>query len=358
MRAVLYCLLLMLGWATPLFAQQFVTADHAGFVYTGRINKENPLAPTWTWPGIQIDCQFTGRGVSMKTKPNSGYFMVKIDNNPPFKVHSTVENQGIVVLADGLSAGTHRLSLTYCHEALMRKPIFYGLFLNNGESLGVAPKLSTRKIEFIGSSVTCALGNEWDGGKNYDVSMQNIYYGYAFMAARSLNARCQVVARSGLGIYRNTGGNVEGDKNVFPTYYPYVNLATSGKKWNFSNYQADLVCVNLGTNDTTLPSWNDKKLEAAFTDFLTSLRMYYPKAKILVLTDPMLHKKRLEAVRNAIGAAIAIRKSEGDKKVYRFDFTPDDGKNGYGYGLHPSKEKHAQMSKELVPYIRKIMGWN
>lgn len=340
-------------------AQQFIKATDSAIATVGRINFNADGSADWTWPGAQFYCSFTGTSVRMKTKPGSSYFVIVIDGGTPFKVQSEKSTDGLVTLATGLAPGTHSLQITYAVEGALRHPVLYGLLLDDGARLGSKPTLAERKMEFIGNSITCALGNEWDGvSKKFDSKMQNIYRSYEAIAARKLNAQWQVVARSGIGIYRNNCGKVDGDPAVMPAYYPFANVRMSGKRWDFSRYQPDVVCVNLGTNDTTHPKWRDDKLQEAFKSFVKDIRGHYPKAKIVLLTGTMIKGERLEAVQKAEQAAIDDARSRGDNNVYRFDFTPSDGSLGYGYGKHPSARQHEKMADELVPFIKKITGWN
>ena len=41
--------------------------------YVGRINFQNPNAPSFTYPGVQINARFEGTSLKMKAKPMSGY---------------------------------------------------------------------------------------------------------------------------------------------------------------------------------------------------------------------------------------------------------------------------------------------
>lgn len=357
-RVMLTAVAILIACCLPASSQTFVKATDPAIATVGRINFNADGSADWTWPAAQFYCNFTGTSVSMKTKPGSSYFVIIIDGGTPFKVQSVKGSDGIVTLATGLKPGTHSLQIIYAVEGSLRHPVLYGLLLDDGARLGSKPALPQRKMEFIGNSITCALGNEWDGTtKKYDSSMQNIYRSYEAIAARKLNAQWQVVARSGIGIYRNNNGDVEGDRAVLPAYYPYANIRLSGAEWDFNRYQPDVVCVNLGTNDTTNPRWDDDKLQEAFKAFVKTLRSHYPEAKIVLLTGTMIKGKRLEAVQIAEQAAIDDAKSRGDNAVYRFDFTPSDGSLGYGYGKHPSARQHEKMADELVPFIRKITGW-
>ena len=63
-----------------------IPADHPSIQYIGRICFDNPRQPRFTFPGVQINARFTGTSLKMMAKPQSGYFMVRIDEAEPFKV--------------------------------------------------------------------------------------------------------------------------------------------------------------------------------------------------------------------------------------------------------------------------------
>ena len=266
----------------------------------------------------------------------------------------------LVLIAENLTDKSHRLTITYCMEGLLRHPVFYGLYLDPEATLGQRPKLPTRKIEFIGNSITCAYGIEGDGSeKKFSYSQQNIYYGYAARTARALNAQYQLVSRSGIGVYRNSNGNINGDRSVMPVYYPYTLFKKSGELWDFNRYQPDVVCINLGTNDTTLPKYRTDLLTKAFCQFLRDVRSHYPNAKIVLLTGTMLKagSQRLADLKQAEDDAMADAKRRGDNEIYRFDFTPADGSLGYGTHKHPSMRQHEQMAEELTAFLQRLMNW-
>jgi hypothetical protein len=47
----------------------------------------------------------------------------------------------------------------------------------------------------------------------------------------------------------------------------------------------------------------------------------------------------------------------GDSNIYRFDFTPQTGKLGYGADWHPSAAQQLLMANELSQYIESISDW-
>lgn len=70
-----------------------------------------------------------------------------------------------------------------------------------------APALPDRRIEFISNSITCAYGNEsTNPNDHFEYETENHYLGYAQQTTRNLGAVAYVVARSGIGVYREYGG--------------------------------------------------------------------------------------------------------------------------------------------------------
>ena len=127
--------------------------------------------------------------------------------------------------------------------------------------------------------------------------------------------------------------------------------------WDFSRYTPDVVCVNLGTNDVSTQPYDTGLLEKGYRNFLKTLRGYYPKAKIVLLSGCMLKGKPLEDVQTALNRVAREANEAGDSQVYRFDLTPADGSLGYGASWHPSKAQQYKGADELVPFLRSITGW-
>ena len=352
--------------AMSIQAQSFIKPSNDELVYVGRVCTTDPNAYTWSYPGMQIHAVFEGTStVSIWTKAKCGDFMVEIDNMPPYKIKvgegSGVDQRRVETLvADNLDKGPHRLTLTYVVEGLTLKPIFYGLQLGTEGRLVEKPQLPERKIEFIGNSITCSLGIEYPepGNPKSSFANENQYYSYEAIACRELNAQCFVVARSGIGVYRNSGGKPTGDKDVMPAYYPYTHFQLGGDRWDFNRYTPDVVCINLGTNDTSNPSYSVDLLAKGYDNFLKTIRNNYPKAKIVLLTGTMRVGQRLADMKTAQKRAIESAKQRGDNEIYRLDFTPADGSLGYGQYKHPSAAQHQQMARELVPFLRNIMNWD
>ena len=338
-------------------------------LYTGRISFTNPERPTWNYPGVQIIAAFEGTSLRMIAKPQSGYFMAQIDQAEPFKVAFRGERDSVVTLATALPEGRHLVRLMYIIEGYEFFPEFWGFVLDKGRQLIDAPVLPSRKIEFIGNSITCGYGNEGlKKEEHFDYATENHYYSYASITARNLEAQHWVVARSGIGAYRNYDGPKTGNpESCMPIQYEYTGYAWKPElrkeqtflreKWDFSRYQPDVVCINLGTNDLSTPNYDLALLKQSYQKFLKVVRQHNPKAKIVLLTGSMLYNQELQIAKQLLDEITAKAQKAGDKEVYRFDMAPIDNIAFYGNDWHPNVYQDEKMANELTAYLRKLMNW-
>ena len=337
--------------------------------YTGRISFANPERPAWNFPGIQIVASFEGTSLRMIAKPRSGYFVAQIDQAEPFKVAFRGERDSVVTLATALPNGVHTVKLMYAIEGYEFYPEFWGFVLDKDKKLVETPALPSRKIEFIGNSITCGYGNEGlKKEEGFDYATENHYYSYASITARNLEAQHWVVARSGIGAYRNFAGPKTGNpESNMLAQYEYVGFAWKpdlrkeatflNEKWDFSRYQPDVVCINLGTNDLSTPNYDLQLLKQNYQKLLKKVRQHNPKAKIVFLTGTMLYNKELELQKQLLDEVAAEAKNAGDQEVYRFDMAPIAGNEWYGNDWHPNIYQDEKMAGELTAYLRSLMNW-
>ena len=284
-----------------------IPADNPNIQYVGRICFDNPKQPRFTFPGVQINARFTGTSLKM----------------------------------------------------LELKPEFRGFVLDKDGELLDAPALPERRIEFIGNSITCGYGNESiEMTDPFEYETENHYYTYAQLTTRNLEAMAHVVARSGIGVYRSYDGPKKGTpENVMTTEYEYTNLYDRSERWDFSRYQPQVVCINLGTNDLSTNNYDVKLLKQAYKQFLKQVRSHNPQAKIVYLCGSMLNGKELDIAKKTLNEVVEEAHKDGDKEVYRFDFTPQNGDLYYGASWHPSLWQHQKMAGELTAYLRTLMHW-
>lgn len=327
-----------------------VAPSDSSIMYMGRIDRSNPDAYAFNYPGVTAMFNFEGDTLRMAAKPGSGYFMVEIDTIAPFKVHFG-EQDSLIALAEGLSEGPHSARITYAIEGYEFMPEFRGFEITNGRMLP-APERPELKIEFIGNSITCGYGNEDSIASNgFAYETENHTITYAHLTARRLNADVNVVARSGIGIYRNYGTPTEGSDDTMPLEYDQTMLYQDEPKWDFAQFQPDIVFVNLGTNDTSENKGDMKLFEETYAKFLDHLLDVYPQAQIVLATGSMMEGERLEKVKSALDNL-----ANDKERVHRFDFSPQTGELGYGASWHPSTRQHQRMADELTPYLQSLIN--
>ncbi len=354
-----FALMAAIAMATSVTAQEIILPSSPDILYEGRIVKSDPTSYRFSYPGTTVIAAFEGTGVKMHCKPRSGYFMVQIDNAEPFKVAFMGERDSLVQVATALPYGMHELRAMYSIEGYEYKPEFRGLVLDKGGKMLAPAALPERRIEFIGNSITCGYGSEsTNPEEHFSFETENHYIGYAQITTRALGAQAYVVARSGIGVYRNYGGPKEGTPELnMPSQYEYTLYDDKSETWDFSRYTPDVVCINLGTNDLSTNNYDVKRLKQGYKSFLSMVRSHNPNAKIVYLCGSMLNGKELEIAKKVLNEVVAEANKSGDTNVFRFDFTPQNGDLQYGADWHPSRWQHEKMAGELTAFLRTLMNW-
>ena len=195
------------------------------------------------------------------------------------------------------------------------------------------------------------------------------YPGIQIVAAfEGTSLRMLAKPRSGIGAYRNYGEPKSGSPgSCMPVQYEYTGYAWNpdlrkqptflSERWDFSRYQPDVVCINLGTNDLSTDNYDLQLLKQGYQKLLQQVRRHNPQAKILFLTGSMLGGKELQLARQLLDEVAAEARKAGDQEVYRFDLSPIDDEAFYGNDYHPNVYEDEKMAAELTAYLRKLMGW-
>lgn len=317
--------------------------------YMGRIHWDESGYGSFNYPGTTAILNFNGSTLRMETSPGSGRFIIEADNSEPISI-VVGENDSILTIAEGLENKTHNVRITYAIEGYEHNPQFRA-FYTDGEIVDNDSRGDV-KIEFIGNSITCGYGIEDEDpqhGFSYDT--ENHTLSYAHQTARALNAEFNVVARSGIGIYRNYGSPKEGDVRTMPLEYDYTMLYNHEHKWDPKSFVPDVICVNLGTNDMSEGNYDLKLLEEHYREFLEHLRGLYPNAKIVLLTGSMLQSGELQKMKNLLD-----KLAEEADNMCRFDMSAQTGELGYGANYHPSRRQAQKMAAELTEYLKGIVG--
>ena len=196
-----------------------------------------------------------------------------------------------------------------------------------------APENREFLIEFIGDSITCGWGTIGEHGGAY--TDQDGTLAYPYLVAQALNADYSMTALSGQGL-------LCGDPGVTNGYLYADPRGNSDIQYDFAR-KADVVVINIGTNDY----WNDGVSSSSFrTAYLNFLRTVREKngdeCKILCLYNTMN-----DTYANAILSAVKEFGGELEGvSVYKLNRA--DGNH------HPNAQEHIayfNVLKEIIPEL-------
>jgi lysophospholipase L1-like esterase len=258
-------------------------------------------------------------------------------------------------IASGLAPGAHTVEIVKATEGMVGPVIFRGFELSEGGKVADWPKKETRKIEFVGDSITCGYGIEVNDPKiHFSPDTENFSDAYASIAARALNADYLVVARSGIGMLRNYGGPVDGSPDNMPAIYDRVLFHQPQPAWDPAKFTPDVVCINLGTNDFSKPGPNQEKYVSNYVTFVNMLIGRYPKARFVLLAGPMNNS---DVLKGLIAQVAEMVNKDHAGKVTTFELSKQ-GSRGFGADYHPNKEQAKVNGAELAEYLSKLMAWS
>lgn len=326
--------------------------------YTGRIDFSEPKAPKFSYSGVSIRAAFKGPDVSiiLYDDGKENYYNIILDN----KVISRLKVQGglkTYELARDLSDDVHEIEIFKLTEEMFGKTQFLGFVFEKGGSIEPVKNKRDHLIEYIGNSITCGYGNE---GKNdvdkFSAATENHYLTYAAITSRNFNARHLAVCKSGIGIYRNYDGPLEGNADNMPNYYNRIFLYDDTPIYSFKE-KPDLICINLGTNDFSTGGGDSALYVSNYINFIESVQDYNKGADILCLLGSMLSGDDLLHVRRYLQVIVDKANEKKKGSVYFFEMSQQTGDLGIGVDSHPNVAQHERNGNELTEYISKLKGW-
>ena len=316
------------------------SASSIGFCFEGdscTVLLQNVATPgNYNYVALEIDGEYSGR--------------LKVDGN---------EMRNFSITSQKKQSLWHTLRIYKATEAANGIVLFHGV---KAQKLKQPEVKNTTKIEFIGNSITCGMGNDIQlipCGSNKWYDQHNAYWSYASITARAIAADYMLSSISGAGIYRNWNS----DEPTVPQQYEsaYLN-ADSLKKFDFKAFVPELVVVALGTNDlssgdgiTQRQPFDSVTFINEYIRFIGTIYIYYPNAKIILLTSPMITDSKsgmlflcLQSVKAK--ATLQYRGSNGIG-LFRFAEVPSTGCSG-----HPTIEEHKMMASQLIPFLSNIIN--
>ncbi|MBE7064219.1 MAG: hypothetical protein E7384_00165 [Ruminococcaceae bacterium] len=296
----------------------------------------NYVSCDWSASGIEFkaDCKGT---VKLKIKGdggqhNCGYFSVYIDGvKQTNRVQVSTSGTKEVTIATNLKAGEH--TFRFLKQTFVKHAKFTIQSITmNGTLAKEAPAQQKYYMEVIGDSITSGHGIL---EKNGNPSSFDATSAYAFLAAETLKADYSIVSVDGIGVTK--GYQTE----TMPQVYPYTCWYRNTTKKYTSDRQANVVVINLGTNDATHKSNTTTYINDVKT-LIGQVRAIYKDVPIVWVYNSMRadYNEHTKTAIDALGGESA--------GIYMLKFTANTaGGNG-----HPSAAAHVTGAKVLSDFIK------
>ncbi len=319
--------------------------------FVGRVAYTPGGHAQYAWSGAGFVVRFRGRGLVLQMDDPGNHHTVVLDGEQRPKL-VTQRGQQRYIVADELNSGEHQLEVYRRTEALFGMTTLLGVEALNGELL--APKdVPRRHIEVIGDSISCGYGIEGlDARCRFSAETENHYLTYGARLARRFGATLSTVAWSGRGVVKNYNGE---SGELMPALYKRT-LPEQAETRQSHITPADLVIVNLGTNDfSTEPDPTEEAFTGAYCDLLAEVRRRSPNAYILTTIGPMLGAPDLNRAERDILEAVKRRKRSGDTRIGYHKLRA--GNDQPGCDGHPSVRTQAIMEQELSEPVARALRW-
>ncbi len=355
-RSLLLSLLILLT-VTSVEAKQgkklnFYSPDHPFIQYTGRIDFSDPLLPRFWQPGVYITFLFKGNECEIVLNDevlwgnNHNYIELIVDGKE-YRLQLKSKSDTLSLSSYISGGGVHSAVVCKNTEANIGYLELAGIRCS--ELVKSKPK-PLRKIEFIGNSITCGMGNDDSKipcGKGNWYDQHNAWLSYGALTARNVNAQYHLSSVSGIGLMHSCC-NMD---IIMPAVFDKVSMRNNAIQWDFANYQPDIVTVCLGQNDGVQDS---VAFCTNYISFMRQLRQYYPNATFMLLSSPMADEKLRSFLRQSINAVRSQLALTGDNKIFTHVF---EKQYISGCDAHPSGKEHKQIATELTTVIKNIMNW-
>ena len=298
---------------------------------------KSAVALDWTAAGLAFD--FEGSGDLKMSVEYSGGHRVSLEIDVDGKISTvTVDNSGTVSLASGLADGVHHVKVL---RRTMAANDTTGLLLSvqgvtmTGYFLD-RPADNKYKVAFLGDSITCGVG----------LTGTNGLLTYAIDLCTREGFDYDICSVSGIGVYHSykKGGYSE---NTMTKYYPFFNCFRSETLRYFPARQADLVIVNLNTNDNlSMTAADEAPYKETLKTLISEVRDAHGENVPIVWIVGMMISPSAQVNRwlSAVFAEL------GGESAGLYQITVET--NTSGDHNHPDQASHDAVSQALSAFIR------
>ncbi len=243
---------------------------------------------------------------------------------------------------DNLGEGLHVVRIVKCTEEQQNANWDVKSF--TAEKFFAVPEKSGLKIEFIGDSITAGHGAIGYGDEQ-TIQNSDATKAYAYLTAHELRADYSVIAASGICTEAYHWLKSLNMKTL------YNQISSSNTKPYAFDFDADVVVVNLGTNEASYIQTMEggaygEQFPTDYQEFLEVVREKNPDAYIICLYG--MGEKNY-AIHAGIQKAVEAMR---DEKIAYNPFVIEG--NGAGGNGHPNSAAHKKWAEDLTAYIQTL----
>jgi len=347
-----------------------VPARHPDLFYMGRFDCAPKEGPIFGYPGVAVRIRFEGEALDLrlldygKGGPETTNFYDVIVDGGTAQLLEVSPKVLTYPLARGLAPGVHLVEVVKRTENSDGSGVGQLLGFRLPAGAKVLPEVGrSRRLEFVGDSITCGYGNELAVADptnfHFTTRNQNARLAYGALTARALDSEYVLVAASGRGVSRNWQGGP--GRHIQAFHELALPDGDNPRSWDYARYQPHATIVNAGTNDFSPGGVDRAAFRAAYTGLLAHLRQVYPNTQLLVVLGPMLSdafppgESALTHIRTDLSAVIDERRRAGDTQLNFLELSAQ--MPPFGEDWHPSLRTHQRMAAAVATELKRILGW-
>jgi lysophospholipase L1-like esterase len=321
------CLLLLTGTARWAGAAT-LDPSKASLLYTGRWEDSAPSEPWAQAKGSSLLANFEGTSFAVTlTTSSSERYRIVVDGDAASSTKTTLASGVSNVLVSGLAPGSHQVELI--KETDIGRTTLLAIDLDEGGTILPPPPRAARRIVFYGDSNLAGYSLESERNQGA-TGLQGSYYTYAGITARSFGAEYHNISKSGATI------------SSLNSRFDRFDWGSPNPDWDFNDFPADVVVVNIGANDLGAPKGTIKNRYHALLD---DLRIAHPTSKIVLFNA---YGWDANEPANYTHEVVAER-SDPDLSSAIFPWVFEQ--------FHGCETDHAGMSVALAAHLTSILGW-
>lgn len=339
------------------------TNENSNFIFKGRIEKTSEKSGFLISSAASVTFSFKGTSTDYYLRTNDSfehdnYFALEVDGN--YKGRFIVKSGNAQKFSvESNDSKIHVVTIYKATEAANGTIFFDGSKSKNIVPTSVEAK---KKIEFIGDSITCGMGNDLSipCHTNHWFDQHNAYLAYGPVLSRKLDVNFLLSSISGNGMYRNWNSE-SGEETCLPDVYNNLYQNKDNSKLFPTDFQPDLVSICLGTNDLSdgdgkkprLP-FDREKYISNYINFIKNIYKRYPKTRVVLLNSPMVSGEKNVLLVSCLKEVIAAFKDdESHKPIGLLEFNEMKPK---GCDYHPDSEDHKVIAAQMEDYFKKLLN--